>query len=326
MTERPVVTLPFQDVAIDVVGPFPTAVGGFSFLLTCIDAATRWPEAIPVRRATAKVVISCLTEIFSRSGFPSKLTSNNGSQFAGKVFSKWLKDKGIQHSRATPYHTQGNGVVERLHRTLTAIIAKTAEAKGNWAKVVPMALYFLRCTPSANTGVSPFLLTHGWEPVTPLQVLYQSWVQSVMGGVDLFQWVLENTDRLECARDVATSKQLEVVAKRKDKWDKKARPRSFCVGDEVWVRKPSLDMKLRESWEGSGKVVKVNSPMSYRVETEKRVIPTVHIQQLKSYQQPQQVKRVTAVLEQDREGEDITNWCAKLRLSLSSCLSCNSKS
>ena len=316
MTERTVVTVPFQDVAIDVVGPFPTAVGGFRFLLTCIDAATRWPEAIPVRKASAKVVISCLTDIFSRSGFPSKLTSDNGSQFAGKVFSKWLRDKGIQHSRSTPYHPQGNGMVERLHRTLTGIIAKTAEAKGNWAKVVPMALYFLRCTPSASTGVSPFLLTHGWEPVTPLQVLYQSWVQSDMGGVDLSQWVLENTDRLECARDVATSKQLEVIAKRKDVWDKKARPRSFCEGDLVWVRKPELDMKLRESWEGPGKVLKVNSPMSYRVETNKRVIPTIHIQQLKSYHQPQSVKRVTAVLEQDSEGEDILDRYAEAKVEL----------
>ena len=194
MTERVIVTQPFQDIAIDIVGPFPTAVGGFRFLLTCIDNATRWPEAVPLRTTTARVVISSLTEIFSRCGFPSRLTSDNGSQFTGKVFTKWLRDKGIQHSRTTPYHQQANGVIERLHLTLTAIVSKTAEAKGNWAKVVTMALYFLRCTPSASTGVSPFLVTHGWEPVTPSQVLYQSWVQFDLGGIDLSEWVLENTD------------------------------------------------------------------------------------------------------------------------------------
>ena len=109
MTERVIVTQPFQDIAIDIVGPFPTAVGGFRFLLTCIDNATRWPEAVPLRTTTARVVISSLTEIFSRCGFPSRLTSDNGSQFTGKVFTKWLRDKGIQHSRTTPYHPQGNG-------------------------------------------------------------------------------------------------------------------------------------------------------------------------------------------------------------------------
>ena len=49
MTERPVVTRPFSDVAVDVVGPFPTAWGGYCFMLTCIDSASRWPEAFPVR-------------------------------------------------------------------------------------------------------------------------------------------------------------------------------------------------------------------------------------------------------------------------------------
>ena len=122
-----------------------------------------------VARSSARVVISCLRDIFTRCGFPERLTSDNGSLFVSKKFRKWLRDKGIAHSRATPYHPEGNGVVERLHRTLNAVITKTIESKGNWAKVLPMALYFVRCTPSASTGVSLFLLTHGWEPRTPLQ-------------------------------------------------------------------------------------------------------------------------------------------------------------
>ena len=40
MQEREITTTPFESVAIDLVGPFPTAVGGFRFLLTCIDNAT----------------------------------------------------------------------------------------------------------------------------------------------------------------------------------------------------------------------------------------------------------------------------------------------
>ena len=75
MTERPIVTTPFSDVAIDIVGPFPTAKGRYRFMLTCIDSASRWPEALPIRMTTTRVVIACLTSIFSRWGFPEKLTS-----------------------------------------------------------------------------------------------------------------------------------------------------------------------------------------------------------------------------------------------------------
>ena len=154
MIERPIVTKPFTDVAIDIVEPFPTAKGRYRFMLTCIDSASRWPEAIPIRTTTTRVVIKCLTSIFTRWGFPEKLTSDNGSQFTSKTFTCWLRDKGIAHSRSTPYHPQGNGVVERLHRTLNTVVGKIITSKGDWAEALPMALFFLRCTPSSSTGLA----------------------------------------------------------------------------------------------------------------------------------------------------------------------------
>ena len=86
MQERELVSVPAESVAIYLVGPFPTATGGFKFLLTCIDLATRWPEAIPLRTTTSKVIINQLTNIFSRCGFPAALVSDNGPQFTGKCF------------------------------------------------------------------------------------------------------------------------------------------------------------------------------------------------------------------------------------------------
>ena len=306
MVEREIVSHSFEDIAIDIVGPFPTAVGGFRYLLTCIDNATRWPQAVPLRSTTARVVISMLTSIFVRYGFPSKLTSDNGSQFTGKTFTQWLKTKGIHHVRTTPYHPQGNGVIERFHRTLNSIVAKTIEVKGNWAKVIPMALYFVQCTSSAATGISPFYATHGWEPVTPLQVLYKSWVDTDLGSMDLTDWVHINSERIECARDRATNVKIEVAKKRADKWNERAK---------VLIRKPGLDTKIRESWEGPGTIKAKNSPVSYRVQTDNRLLNTVHVQQLKLFveQSPKSVKRVTSVLEADTDQDDITQRFAEVK-------------
>ena len=78
-----------------------------------------------------------------------------------------------------------------MHGKLSAIIAKSEEKKGIWAEIVPMCLYFMWCMPNHSAGVSPFLLKHSWEPVTPLQLLYKSWVQSSLGEVDLEEWVTE---------------------------------------------------------------------------------------------------------------------------------------
>jgi len=90
MQLREVASMPFELVAIDLVGPFPTATGGFRFLLTCIDLATRWPEAVPLKTTTSKVIINHLINMFCRCGFPAAIISNNGPQFVGKTFGKWV--------------------------------------------------------------------------------------------------------------------------------------------------------------------------------------------------------------------------------------------
>ena len=116
-------------------------------------------------------------------------------------------------------------MVERLHRTLNSVIAKCTEAKGNWAQIVPMPLYFVRCLPSTPTGLSPFVLKHGWEPATPLQVLYKGWVQQELGPVDLEQWFLENSDRFQRMRILAVVNMNETSEARMKVWDKGAQMR-----------------------------------------------------------------------------------------------------
>jgi len=74
------------------------------------------------------------------------------------------------------------------------MIAKTTGKKGNWAAVVQMALYFIRASPCESTGISPFLARQGWEPTTPVQLLYKAWAQHDLGEVDLEEWVMVNSE------------------------------------------------------------------------------------------------------------------------------------
>ena len=113
------------------MGLFPKSKGGFEYLLTYVDVATRWHEAIHIRKAMTVVVINKLREIFCRNGFPTTLVLDNVPQFCSKNFEAFLKQEIIIHVKASPYHPQGNGLVERMHRTLKKIVAKTIDKKGN---------------------------------------------------------------------------------------------------------------------------------------------------------------------------------------------------
>ena len=312
MQIREASSVPFENISIDLVGPFPTAVGGFKYLLTAVDLATRWPEAIPLRTTTAKVITKSLMSIFSQCGFPARITTDNGPQFKGEFFKKWTKHQGIQHVFSSPYHPQGNGVGERLHRTLNAMIAKMTDKKGNWASTIPMALYFLRSTPCSATGTSPFMARQGWEPATPLHLLYRTWDGQDEGNIDLVEWVDLNVERVETLREKATATAAKTLSARKDKWDKRAKARSFQVGDQVLVRKPGMCAKLEDTWDGPFTITKVNSPLSYAVDFGYRKSPSIHAQLLKQFQpqEERRVARVTSVLEPDGPEDDIRDRLA----------------
>ncbi|WP_369934897.1 IS3 family transposase [Ruegeria sp. A3M17] len=47
-----------------------------------------------------------------------RLLSDNGSSYVSGDLAEWLQDRGMKHSRGTPYHPQTQGKIERWHQTL----------------------------------------------------------------------------------------------------------------------------------------------------------------------------------------------------------------
>ncbi|GFS14425.1 Gypsy retrotransposon integrase-like protein 1 [Elysia marginata] len=64
---------PFQRVTIDIIGPLPVSEDRFEYFLTMVDVATRWAEAVPLRRITATDVAESLFQIICRLGFPLEI-------------------------------------------------------------------------------------------------------------------------------------------------------------------------------------------------------------------------------------------------------------
>ena len=44
-------------LGLDILGPFPRAIGGFEFLFVAIDKFTKWSEVTAVRKVTAQSTI-----------------------------------------------------------------------------------------------------------------------------------------------------------------------------------------------------------------------------------------------------------------------------
>jgi hypothetical protein len=63
----PIIETPFDRIALDIVGPLPKTSRGHRYILVLVDYATRYPEALPLRAATAKVARELML-LFSRVG------------------------------------------------------------------------------------------------------------------------------------------------------------------------------------------------------------------------------------------------------------------
>jgi hypothetical protein len=104
---------PFAVWGLDILGPFPRAVGGYRFLFVSIDKFTKWPEATPVVSITQGAVVAFLKSIICIFGVPSRIITNNGTQFTSRLFREYCEGIGTQLCFASVAHPKSNGQVER---------------------------------------------------------------------------------------------------------------------------------------------------------------------------------------------------------------------
>ncbi|KAH9244458.1 hypothetical protein BASA81_018151 [Batrachochytrium salamandrivorans] len=114
----PPVALPFERWGIDFYGPMVETKSGNKYLITCIDYATRWVLAKPVKDMTESAVAAFLYELMMTYGAPFEIISDRGKSFLAEGIDLFERENKIRHFATTPYHPQTNGMVERMHAML----------------------------------------------------------------------------------------------------------------------------------------------------------------------------------------------------------------
>ncbi len=147
-TEMP--TGPWQDIAVDLMGPMPTGES----LLVVVDYYSRYYEVVIMHSTTSRRIINALNEIFARYGFPHSLKSDNGAQFVSEEFERFLQEANIEHRTSPPLWPQANGEVEGQNRTLLKALKLAQVEEKDWRKELYKFLLAYRSTPQATTGAT----------------------------------------------------------------------------------------------------------------------------------------------------------------------------
>jgi transposase InsO family protein len=100
---------PFVVWGLDILWPFPRAVGGYRYLYVTINKFTKWPEATPVIKINKQSGVKLIKSIVCRLEVPNRIITDNGSQFTSSAFQEYCEDLGIKNCYASVAHPESNG-------------------------------------------------------------------------------------------------------------------------------------------------------------------------------------------------------------------------
>ena len=262
----PIVSTPFEKIAMDIVGALPRSRSGHRYILVIYDYSTRYPEAIPLRSIDAEHIAKELIKVFAQVGIPEEVLTDQGSNFTSKLLSELYRLLKIQAVRTSPYHPQCDGLVEHFNQTLKMMLRKFVIKEGkDWDKLLPYVLFAYREVPQASTGFSPFELIYGRKVRGPMAVLREAWESGKSQDVSVVAHVVQIREQLQQMTDLVEQNMEKAQANPKKWYDRNARSRKFEPGDQVLVLLPTSTSKLLAQWQGPYEIVKPIGEVDYMI-------------------------------------------------------------
>ena len=145
-------------------------VGTHNYVLTCIDAFSKFIELIPLRNITAHTMAEAIFErIICTFGCFQTISNDRGSQFYSSLLKHLNTLTGFKHIFTTTAHHTVIGQVERVNQSVERILAKDVNFERNeWDNSLSLAKYAINISVVEATGLSPYVVTYEREPRTAL--------------------------------------------------------------------------------------------------------------------------------------------------------------
>jgi len=173
----------------------------------------------------------------TRYGVPTRITTDQGRQFKAELFQQLMQLTGTTHLRTTAYHSEANGMIERLHRQIKAAIR--CHETEVWTTVLPIIMMEIRAAWKEDLKATSAELVFG-EPIKlPGQFIEErvtSTPESVVGKLRKMMQELRPTLRRHGRKTTFVFKDMETTK-------------------EVFVRQDMLTKALQSPYEGPYEVI-----------------------------------------------------------------------
>jgi len=160
----------------------------------------------------------------------------------------------INKTHTTSYHPQGDGLVERLNRTILAMLTTTTDEQGeDWESHLAKVCFAYNTSEHASTGYSPFYMMYGRKAKILL-------ILSMEPSVTPSEYVNTLRKSLDQSYQLARKHSLGATCRQKEHYNKMMHGKPYDKGELVWLFTPVVGKhkakKLNCPWTGPHTVVK----------------------------------------------------------------------
>lgn len=222
---------PWEMISIDFVGPLPRTSKGNCYMLVVVDSFSKFVHMHPMRSATSLATIKCLEEhIFLTFGVPRYLICDNGSQLVSSDFKKFLREYKVTSWYTSLYHPQANAT-EAANKTAETAIRSYLKDEVNhkgWDKNVTKIACAMNTSKHTATLQSPYYVNFGMHMCTS----GDDYIKDAVNSSE----EIDRLDNLGGIRALVKSQLRKNYEYNKKRYDLRARPIKYKVGDTVWVK------------------------------------------------------------------------------------------
>ena len=152
----------FDMVVVDLIA-LPKSSSGHIGCFVAIDHYSKWLSVTPLRNKSGPSVASaCEKMLVSLPRCPNRILSDNGPEFRCLEFNDLLQRYNIDHVFSTPNHPSSCGEVERVNRTVIALLKAESQTLTSWDVALPHATVVYNNTLHTELKMSPseFILSN----------------------------------------------------------------------------------------------------------------------------------------------------------------------
>jgi hypothetical protein len=283
----PAPSRPFENIAMDICGPFPISEDGFTHILVIVDLFSRWTILLPCSNPTANDIarLLCRYVIFV-FGPPAIIHSDRASYFTSKELVLALAACGCRKTQTAAYNPEGNGSPERRIQTIKEMLALLINNNPDfirfWPKLLSPIQYSFNTADAEDCDASPYWIIFGLPPPQNKFLIPSINNDNInpdneMKGTNYLDVMVHSMDKTR----KFIAEQLQI---RRNKWlseNKDKNYHTYEVNNLVWINAQTFFPKglrvnpsdinpppssFRPRWIGPFKIIQKFSPFIYRIQ------------------------------------------------------------